>query len=232
MTNTNDEGMQRYGNVISLATKPTAKAEPQKLDLRDYAERLAISLGWHVFATDGGIHDNQIITKEPCVTIADRQRVPTLVIGQDWRKGKRISVAGCWPSSEATGGVCSPNGMDGKVEATFSPEKEPSVVARELARRMLPLYLAQYETQMVKVREWEAYRDAGTALAARIQDALGIERRMDYGTEQMVRKDFYAPNANGNVGAHVQVSGETVRIEASGLTEAQALAILAIVKGG
>jgi hypothetical protein len=228
MTNSNDEGMQRYGNVISLATKPTAKAEPQKLDLRDYAERLAISLGWHVFATDGGIHDNQIITKEPCVTIADRQRVPTLVIGQDWRKGKRISVAGCWPRSEATGGVCSPSGMDGKVEATFSPEKEPSVVARELGKRMLPLYLAQYETQMVKVREWESFKANGEALAGRIQAAIGINKADRDG----VRKDFYAPDADGNVGAHVSVSGETVRIEASGLTEAQALAILAIIKGG
>jgi hypothetical protein len=46
------------------------------------------------------------------------------------------------------------------------------------------------------------------------------------------RDSFYAASDSGRGSAHVEVSGESVSIDCRGLTEAQAAAILAIVKAG
>lgn len=224
--------MTNDDNMIALPVKSTAKPEPQALDLRAYAERLAISLGWHLFTANGaGANDAQVITQRPCATMAERQRVPSLWISQDWRKHKRVTVSGCWPSSDATNGVCAPNGLDGKVEATFSPDKEPSVVAKELGRRTLTMYLRLHAECMAKVAEWEQHRDDGDALARRIHDAVGIDWRAR--RDGSVRKDFYVMRADEDgTCAHVQVSGTTVALQMTGLTEAQALRILQIVREG
>lgn len=225
--------MTNHSNVTALPLSAAQKArmdrDAKRRDMRILAQELAAAIGWHVWPDDERSADApQLLTERACATMAERHTVPTLVISQRWQKDARIEIRACWPHGEGSIGMMSPGGTDDKQEITVAHHALGARVASEIQRRLLPQYLALHALQVAKIRSWEQHKADGEALAERIADACGVRRQDSQGAQRL---DFYV-DEGGAAGAHVQVSGETVRIEATGLTEAQAIAILKIVREG
>lgn len=91
-------------------------------------------------------------------------------LGMDWRE-KKLCVSGCFPRAQ--------NGQDfgpyrGRVNIGVSPDRGAEAIARDIARRFLPLYLEQHEEAL---KQEALHKDAVTkarAVAVRLAKVLNV----------------------------------------------------------
>jgi hypothetical protein len=237
MTMTNTDG-KILPLPMTAAQKARAEREAKTVDLMAFAAALAQAIGWH-HVPDENMNGNctQIITRDAVTGDGPmaRTNTPRLIISQRWHKDRRIEISGCWPYAEGQG-VITPGGVDGKARITVAHDKSAWKVAGEVQNRLLPGYLAAWDVCMARVESYRAHEAASKGLAERLADGAGVQTRGMRGASSG-RESFSVWGAepdddDGRCYASVQVSGDSVSIDCRGLTEAQAAAILAIVKGG
>jgi len=89
----------------------------------------------------------------------------------------RLSIHGAWPKG-ADGHHYYPH--DRSAEITCAVARPPASIARDIERRLLPVYLPLWQEQDRKRREAEESSRQAEALIRRLEDVLGIEPR-DHG---------------------------------------------------
>lgn len=108
---------------------------------------------------------------------------------------------------------------DTEQRIMVSASRGAVVIAKEIARRLLPEYTAMWEKRVQRVAEATKYANQSLNNACLIAQALG---------EKRPEKDSFR-FFQGEVYGDVQVSGMSIKIEARCLTLEQALAIAKII---
>lgn len=170
----------------------------------------------------------------------ERTLSPCLFFRYDPRKG-RIVVHGTWPYSAkvrgAGGGpVVTPEvalrftdpRRDYKASITVAGDAPARDIARQIAGRLLPKYLPIHKECQAYIAREVAYQDSGCEIAHRLAAGWGAVR--SHGGEHKFRVDLDENDVNAASGS-VKVTGERVAIDLRSLTEAQAAAILGLLRG-
>lgn len=83
----------------------------------------------------------------------------------------RIEVLGSFPRSD--GDYWGPHGV--KYSISVSAEKSAEQIARDIERRLLPVYRVAYEVAVKRMNEYDEQAGRQRVLAKRLADVLGIQ---------------------------------------------------------
>jgi hypothetical protein len=150
-----------------------------------------------------------------------------LTLKRIWNKPDRFEVWGAWPSAGCDNYIFTPRDTP---RPTFSLEREPEAVARDLERRYLDWYLGEHATLSLHAEKHDRRYFEKEALFERLADAIGgcysADHRRDYEGKLRSSRDFSLWNTGGRARAHVKLpSHDAVTIELN-LDPADALLVL------
>jgi hypothetical protein len=163
---------------------------------------------------------------------------PTVQFNVDGRS-KRINISGAWPKNPVDGRFVPPSAAipyNAKAHTiSVAGNTTAEGIARAIVSRFLPKYLEQHKACQAYCEREANYRDSSSEIAARLAgrpiQAQGWTS--DSGSREFsIREDFQPARgcllpALGDASGTVKVTGTSVAISLSGLTEAQAARVLA-----
>lgn len=199
----------------------------------EIAAKVAPILGWYTVPNadqSWGYDRSHTLSQAaiPSRVAPEARLVPTITLcaipyGAD--RGKRIEIHVSWPR-DAQGRTFQPSGDSSAWRMTVSASKSPAEIARDINRRLMTRYLSEYARQATLAREWDAEADTSKAIAERLYVAMGS------GAAPWSTNGGTAHRTHDAEGAiAVEVRGEQVHLEIRDLTEAEAMKVIALVKG-
>jgi hypothetical protein len=153
-----------------------------------------------------------------------------------WPKPERIHVSGVWPRRQ-------PNGAYGefmpKDAAPFSINvglsKSPAQIVRDVTRRMLDGYMAEYAVQAGRLAATLAGEDVAAAAAARIAASIDAKANKGQGDSHTIwlHDLFGERRGHGDLKVSPGETGEPpyVNLELHGITPDEAIQILMVLRG-
>jgi hypothetical protein len=226
--------------MTNTMTTPTDRADfSNAAHLRDFVELVAEWLG-----KIQGSHGCQIVDfgednlcRPPAITFAPELPAtmqPRVYFRYDARKG-RLSINGSWPHCENDGGWGGPTATDTKgvvTEITVSADKPAATIARDIACRILPTYLPLHKILQGRIYAHQQYGQRAQERAKR----LAVGGDWQHWNRDGAGFSEYLENPDDAIctpRAVVEAKGSgTVKVILDNLTEAQAAAVLAVLRGG
>jgi hypothetical protein len=190
--------------------------------LGNYASAMLVDFG----------EDNLI--RPPAITFAPELSVhlqPRIYFRYDSRK-RRLEINTGWPSVYDANSWDRPTDADLKgvtTSITVSADKPAAQVARDIANRILPSYLPLHKELQRRIAvHFQSVTDS-RAIAERLAGGEVVRTQGDSHSFTIGLQD--ADHALGNVWGDVTVSHGRVKIELTSLSETQAAAVLAALRG-
>ena len=138
----------------------------------------------------------------------------------------RLNISGVYPRG--------PNGRDyGPWDSTkrpsmgVAPDRPAAVIAKEIARRLLPEYLPLYAKAVQDKAAYDAGAGVQQGVASRLAFTLGLPPRAHPADSQSVQIHVY--QTDGCYGEFTVSNGGGVQVKLTGLTPAQADAVARVV---
>jgi hypothetical protein len=190
--------------------------------LGNYASAMLVDFG----------EDNLI--RPPAITFAPglpATMQPRVYFRYDSRK-HRLNVNVSWPVANGDGGWGRPTDADLKnvtTEITVSADKPAAQVARDIANRLLPSYLPLYHELWRRIEAHQASVSDSRVIAERL---AGEDHRVrEVNDSGFFNVGLGDDRSIGDAWGTVTVSHGKVKIELTSLSEAQAAAVLAALRG-
>jgi hypothetical protein len=134
------------------------------------APHLSAEAGYVWHPSRGAVHEDE---DNPICAYLVGPGAARLVLhaGGGWCAKGRVAVSGCWPKF-ADGRIYTPR-ADERLEITCDARRDAKVIAKEIARRLLPVYEASLRRAVDYVERDDAAKARAEEAAHRIAAALG-----------------------------------------------------------
>lgn len=154
----------------------------------------------------------------------------SLISSTGYDKNDRVNVTGWFNIGKAGAFVeVRDNNVRVYTEITVAASRNPEAIAKDIAKRFLPKYLAAFERALAIVEAEKAYELHITNALKLVADAAGITVPKTSEYDRELRTSV--SGRVGSVAVYIKTYDGCIELKLDGLTTAQAIDVLAYVRG-